>query len=350
LAIKPDDVHAQVNLALVLERQGKLDEAIPVYERALELDPGCAEAHFNHGLALLLTGNLAEGWKEYEWGFQCGSRPQPRHAQPRWAGESLAGKTILLCEEQGLGDSLQFVRYAELLKQRGAQVIVECRRELASLVASAPGVAAVVRPGESPGAFDVWLPLLSVPGVVGTTMDTIPASVPYLFPNAELVAKWKSELADTPGLKVGISWQGNPQVKTDRNRSIPLEHFARLGEVSGVQFFSFQMGVGREQVAGMHGRLPIIDLADRIGNLEDTAAIMRNLDLVILSDSAPAHLAGALGVNAWVALGFAPDWRWLRERSDSPWYPTMRLYRQPRPGDWSDVFQRIAADLATLRK
>jgi hypothetical protein len=183
--------------------------------------------------------------------------------------------------------------------------------------------------------------------VVGTDLSSIPAQVPYVFPDEALVAQWKTTLGDAPGLRVGISWQGNPRVRTDRQRSIPLTHFLPLLDVPGVRFFSFQRGAGREQLASTRGA--IVDLADRINDLQDTAAIMRNLDLVIVSDSAPAHLAGALGVPTWVALAQAADWRWLLERSDSPWYPTMRLYRQTQHGQWNDVFARIAADLAKVR-
>jgi ADP-heptose:LPS heptosyltransferase len=187
--------------------------------------------------------------------------------------------------------------------------------------------------------------LLSVPGVVGTTLDTIPANIPYLQPDAALVERWKGELRGTPGLKVGISWHSDPTHPV-RNRRIPLVHFAGVARTPGVQVYSLQFGAGREQLEQLDERLPIVDLGDRLGDFHNTAAIVRNLDLVITCDSAPAHVAGALGVRTWVALPFAPDWRWMLDRSDTRWYPTMRLFRQPKQGDWQSVFVEIERELA----
>jgi tetratricopeptide (TPR) repeat protein len=349
-ALDPNCAAVHVNLGLVWERQGKLGEAVAAYRRALAADSRCAEAHLNLALALLRDGDFAAGWREFEWRFQCeGANESPR-ARPRWAGETIEGRAILLCEEQGFGDSLQFVRFVQLVKQRGARVIVECRPQLASLLKSCPGVDAVVAAGAGPVEFDVYLPMTSVPGVWGTSLESIPAKVPYLFPAAALVEKWKQELGAVEAFKVGIAWQGDPANKTDRFRSIPLERFAPVAGIAGVRLYSVQMGAGREQLARLTTTAPISDLGDRLGDFHNTAAILCNLDLIITCDSAPAHLAGALGLPVWVALAHLADWRWMLERTDSPWYPTMRLYRQSRRGDWHEVFERIATDLAERAK
>jgi tetratricopeptide (TPR) repeat protein len=347
-ALRPNSSDARLNLGLALERQGDTARALDCFRQALALDPNSPEAHLNYGMALLRDGHLEEGWPEYEWRSRCErTRNRPR-GKPRWQGEPIAGRTILLGEEQGLGDSLQFVRYARLVKDCGARVIVECRSELASLLASCPGVDAVVDPDAPLPDYDFYLPLPSLPGLFTLRVEDIPAGVPYLFPDPALVERWSRELAGEE-VRVGITWQGNPEFRFDRLRSIPLERYAALLEVPGVRFYSLQMGSGREQLPGFAGG-KIIDLSDRIRDFQDTAAIMRNLDLVIVSDSSPAHLAGALGIPTWITLSRVADWRWMLDREDNPWYPTMRLFRQRQPGGWGEVFQRIARDLQALAR
>jgi ADP-heptose:LPS heptosyltransferase len=240
------------------------------------------------------------------------------------------------------------VRYAELVKQQGATVIVECKPPLARLFASCPGVDRVMTRGEPLPRFDVWTTLLSLPGIFETSLATIPAKVPYLWPSEALVEQWKDELSKEKAFKIGIAWQGNPTQLSDRFRSLPLAHFAGIAATRGVRLYSLQMGAGREQLADRANALPITDLADRLGDFHNTAAIIRNLDLVITCDSSPAHLAGALGVPVWVALAFAPDWRWMLKRPDSPWYPTMRLFRQQSSGDWDGVFESIRDELTRI--
>jgi hypothetical protein len=264
----------------------------------------------------------------------------PRHfRQPMWNGESLGGKTILLYAEQGLGDTIQFVRYASIVKQHGGTVVVECQKPLVGLLEGCPGVDQLVAQGDDLPAFDVQAPLLSVPGILGTSVETIPARAPYLFAKAARVEPWRERLID--GFKIGIAWQGNPAFRGDPFRSIPLRCFAPLAEIPGVCLVSLQKGAGTEQLAEVRDLFPVIELGSRLDDFLDTAAVMGHLDLVITSDTAPAHLAGALGVPVWVALSFAPDWRWLLDRCDSPWYPTMRLFRQRELGNWDGVFQEI---------
>ena len=348
LELKPDFAEAHHNRGIALMQQGKPEEALTCLREALEVKPDFAEAHNNRAMTLIQLGRFTEGWPEYEWRWKRKGQEEPILPQPRWTGTPLAGRTILLRSEQGLGDTLQFIRYAEHLKQQGGTVIAEIPAVLARLVARCPGVDRVVAVGERMPAFDVHLPLLSLPGMLHTTLENIPANVPYLSAAEELVQKWQQELGSETGFKIGIAWQGNRAHPSDRTRSIPLARFAGLARIPGVRLYSLQMGAGREQLTELANLMPITDLGDRLGDFHNTAAILGNLDLVISCDSAPVHLAGALGVRVWVALAFAPDWRWMLGRTDSPWYPTMRLFRQNAPGDWEDVFQKIQAELIDI--
>ena len=291
-------------------------------------------------------GRFEQGWPGYEWRWKCkefGSLPpfQP----PLWDGSSLDGRTILVHAEQGLGDTLQFIRYVPSLHQRGGRVILMCQPPLVRLLTRSPGIERLLAHGDPVPEFDVHTPLLSLPRLLGTTLESVPADVPYLEAEPQLVEAWRHRLGSYPGFKVGIVWQGNPKFRLDRLRSIPLAQFAPLARVPGVHLFSLQKGPGAEQLAAVTDRFPVTDLGRRLDDFMDTAAVLKNLDLVISVDTAIAHLAGALGIPVWVALPFAPDWRWLMGREDSPWYPTMRLFRQTRPGQWEDVFHHIAEAL-----
>jgi Flp pilus assembly protein TadD len=350
LALRPDWAVAHDNLATVLMKRGKLDAAIAGYEDALRLDSGYAEAHRNRAMVLLQRGDFARGWLEYEWRTQCRGRPPVHFPQPRWQGEDLAGRTILLHTEQGLGDTLQFVRYAPLVQRRGGRVVLVCPQPLVALLARSPGIDRVIAAGSPLPPFDLHAALLSLPVILGTTTEAgIPPEVPYLFAGAEAVDRWRHHLERLPGLRVGIAWQGNPRQRSDRQRSFPLAALAPLARVDGVHLISLQKGAGTEQRAALGGRFPVTVLdgweQDPVGDFLDTAAILQNLDLVVTPCSALAHLAGGLGVRAWVALAWMADWRWLSERDDSPWYPTLRLFRQQRAGDWSEVFERMARAL-----
>jgi tetratricopeptide (TPR) repeat protein len=348
LVLKPDFAQAHYDLGGALVEWNQPEEAVPCFQRALELKPDFADAHYSCAIALLLAGRLAEGWTEFEWRWKCGVREEPGIEQPCWTGDALAGRTILLHSEQGLGDTLQYIRYAELVKQRGGRVIAACPAPLTRLVKSCAGVDRVLAPGDLFDHYDVQAPLVSLPRIFGTTLATVPARVPYLSPDAGLVEMWKDELDAEGAFKVGIAWQGNPTFKQDRFRSIPLSQFAEILRIPGVRVYSLQMGHGREQLAELGSPSPIVDLGDRLGDFYNTAAIVRSLDLVISCDSAPVHLAGALAVPVWLALAFAPHWTWMLEREDSPWYPTARLFRQRQPGDWSEVFSRLSAQLRAL--
>jgi Flp pilus assembly protein TadD len=352
LELRPDFAEACNNLGIVLAQSGRAEEAIDSFRRAIQLRPQYAKAHHNLGITLLRYGDFEQGWQEYEWRLLCAPEPPARLDQPRWGGEPLQGRTILLHAEQGLGDTIQFIRYALLVQQRGGRVLVVCSGGLTRLLAGCPGVDGLLNAGPPLPLFDVHAPLLSLPGIFGTNLASIPAVVPYLSAEPDLVQKWAAEVRARPGLKVGIAWQGNPKNPDSRWRSVPLALFAPLAQVPGVQLFSLQKGPGSEQLSAVADSWPITDLASRLdeesGPFLDTAAVMTHLDLVITVDTATAHLAGALGVRTWVALAFVADWRWLQEREDSPWYPTVRLFRQRQPGNWAEVFERMAAAFGSL--
>ncbi|HVW36396.1 MAG TPA: hypothetical protein VHB99_03790, partial [Pirellulales bacterium] len=323
--------------------------ALASYEQSLKLLPDGVDAHWNRSLVWLLEGDFAQGWPEYEWRWKLKSFSTRATNRPLWDGSSLEGRTVLLDAEQGLGDTLQFIRYAPLVQQRGGRVLAVCQKPLMQILSSCPGIDRLVAQGEPVPDFDVYTPLLSLPKIFGTTLQTIPAQIPYLHADRYLVEQWGRELASIKAFKVGIAWKGSPKNRMDQQRSIPLAAFEPLARVPGVQLISLQKGQGSEQIKETTGCFAVIDLAQRLdetsGAFMDTAAVMKHLDLVVTCDSSLGHLAGALGARAWIALALSPDWRWLLDREDTPWYPTVRLFRKTSLGDWSDVFGRMAAAL-----
>jgi tetratricopeptide (TPR) repeat protein len=350
LALKPDMAEAHYNLGMMLRDQGQLEETVASLQQAIACKPDFAAAHAVLGTVLLLRGDFERGWPEYEWRLRLSPALS---RQPVWDGSNLAGRAILLYAEQGLGDTFQLVRYAALVKERGGTVVVECQKPLARILTGQAGIDHVVPRGSPPPCpVDVYAFLLSLPGIFGTSLGTIPGRVPYLRADPVLVERWRAELTGWTGLKIGIAWQGEPRHYADRQRSIPLAHFATLAQRAGVQLVSLQKGPGSEQMGQVSGTFSVIDLGPRLdeaaGPFMDTAAVMMSLDLVIAADTAVAHLAGALGVPVWLALHRVPDWRWLLDRPDSPWYPTMRLFRQDKQGDWAGVFERMAAEIAAI--
>jgi tetratricopeptide (TPR) repeat protein len=349
LRLKPDDPEALVCLGVALYEQGKAREALAVFEEAIRQKPDYPDPHWGRGLVLLQLGRLEEGWPEYEWRWGCHPFTPRPFPQPRWDGSPLGGRRILIHAEQGFGDVLQFIRYAPLVKARGGHVILECQERLIPILRACAGIDQLTPGGEPLPSFDVQIPMLSIPMVFRTTLATVPADVPYVTADERLVEQWRKEIAALPGFKIGIGWQGNPQIHQDLWRSVPLVHFASLGRLPDVTLVSLQKGPGTEQIPLVADLFPLTDWTDRLdveaGAFMDTAAVMKNLDLVITSDTATAHLAGALGVPVWVVLPYAPDFRWLLDREDSPWYPSMRLFRQRQPWNWSEVFQRITAEV-----
>jgi tetratricopeptide (TPR) repeat protein len=350
LRLDPACADAHSNLGNAYKESGRLDEALASYQIAVWLQPDAASTHWNRALTWLQAGDYERGWPEYEWRWRRkSSRPRP-FRQPLWDGTPLGGRTILLHPEQGYGDTIQFLRYAPLVKARGGRVLLECHPALAPLLSSCPGLDGTVPEGGPLPDFDVQAPLMSLPALLGTTLATVPAEVPYLSPPAPLAERWRERLGAVKAFRVGVAWQGNRHHPWDRRRSFALAQLRPLARVEGVRLVSLQKGPGAAQLSGCD--FPVMDLAaeldEQSGAFLDTAAVMKSLDLVVTADTAVGHLAGALAVPVWVALARVADWRWLLDRQDSPWYPTMRLFRQQETGDWGAVFWRMAAELGRL--
>lgn len=348
LALAPQHLGALINLGKTLQKQCLPTEAIACYERALALKSDSPEAHWGLAYQRLLLGDFARGWKEYEhrWALPENRGHWREFAAPRWDGGDIAGRTVLLHAEQGIGDTLQFVRYAPLLARRGAHVIVLCQPPLKRLLMEMDDIA-VVADGEPLPEFDLHLPLMSLPRLFGTTLATIPADVPYLRADPVDVHAWNGKLGDKNHFKIGLIWAGNRRHLNDRNRSCALETFAPLANVSDIRLYSLQKDEAAAEIRNAPTNMGLVDLNDQLVDFADTAAVITCLDLVITVDTAVAHLAGALARPAWLLLPFAPDWRWMLAREDSPWYPSLRLFRQNQAGDWSGV---LTAVINTLRQ
>jgi tetratricopeptide (TPR) repeat protein len=353
---EPNLIYARTNLGASLVLQGRIDEAEAEYRHALTIDPGEGLAHLALGETLLAQGRFEEGWSEFGWRWKIEDWPDPprTYPQPLWRGEPLQGRRILLYGEAGFGDVIQFVRFATVVAERGGTVIAEVFPQLERLIATVPGVAEVVRPGHSSLTFDYHLPFMDIPDVVGTTLTTVPAAMPYLRPPGDTANRWKARVAGQSGLKVGLAWAGDPRPRRfrenaiDRRRSMRLDRLASLFEVPDVTFFSLQKGTAAEQVKEVPTDRRPIDLMDEMSDFADTAALVANLDLVITVDTAIAHLAGAMAKPVWILSRFDGCWRWLRDRDDSPWYPTARLFRQMQPGDWDEVIGRVRSELSRI--
>lgn len=349
LLLAPDDVELLSNLGVMLQKLQRMEEAEAAFRLAIANQPGHVNAHFNLALILLLRGEFREGWKEYEWRLRIKNRLPAVFEQPEWDGSQLNGKTILIRAEQGFGDTFQFVRYAPMIKALGGRVILECQAGLKRLLLRTPGIDMIVaRPGDGRplAAFDTHLPLLSLPRVFDTTLQTIPADFPYIHPEPGLVRRWAARLGGDRRLRVGIVWAGRPTHEDDKNRSCALGHFLGLLDGADVTLYSLQKGeAGRDlQSPKAFGR--VVDLEPEIDDFADTAAAIANLDLVITVDTSVAHLAGAMNKPVWVVLPYAPDFRWLESGDESSWYPSMRLFRQQKNGDWDSVFDAIKPALA----
>ena len=351
LTVRPQFPEALNTRAAALHGLGRNKEALASYAAAIALKPDYAEAHWNDALCRLALGDFATGWQKYEWRWRTklGAGTKRDIAAPLWLGkEDIAGKTIFLHAEQGLGNSLQFCRYAPAIAAQGATVILGVPAPLKSLLRTLPGVEQVVSEYHRSLPINFYCPLMSLPLAFGTLVETIPATVPYLFPNPFRVAAWRDRLAQFDGFKVGLVWAGSGRVggRSVDQRTMRLEQLRDLGSVPGVTLLSLQKGdpASQTRTAGF----PIHDWTDELADFADTAALVDALDLVISINTAVVHLAGALGKPVWTLLHHAPDWRWRLRPNHSPWYPTMRLFAQPRPGDWPGVVRRVTAELRHL--
>jgi tetratricopeptide (TPR) repeat protein len=338
LALQPDSAEAHYNLGVALRSQGRHADALASYGRALALNPDYAPAHLNRAITLLLTGEFDKGWEEYEWRFAA-ARYHRNFDQPLWSGEPLSGRSILIHAEQGFGDTLQFLRYVPAVAERGGRVMLEVQEPILRLARTVAGASQVLAADDPPPAFDCHCPLLSLPRVFKTNLKTIPDRVPYLSVPAEAQAAWGGRIATAPGLRVGLVWAGTVV------GAIDLRLMQPLWEVCGVSWFSLQVG-DRSGDISLLDTVQIADLSPWLADFAETAAAVCQLDLVITVDTAVAHLAGALGRPIWLLLPHTSEWRWLLEREDSPWYPTARLFRQKKAGDWLGLAREVAAALA----
>lgn len=348
LSLNPNNAVAYNNLGIAYQAQGNLHDALECFEHALLLKPEFAEAHWNLAIALLLSGNYERGWVEYEWGFAAKQRIARKTDKPLWDGSPLDGKTILIRSEQGLGDTIQFARFLPAVKTVGGKVILECQEPLINLLKNCGADQVVARPepdGDPKIPFDVWFPLMSLPGRFKVKLDAVSSKMPFLYPDPSLQSKWQSHFDGETRLKVGIVWAGSATHQDDRNRSCRLSDFAPLMKVKGIAWYSLQKGEVASEIERLASDVGIVSLGNELLDFSDTAAAINNLDLVIAVDTSVVHLAGAMGKTVWTLLQFAPDWRWLQERSDTPWYPSMRLYRQKCAGEWKSVFDEAVKAL-----
>lgn len=350
IALKPDYARALANRGNLLRELGQVDAAVDSCDRAIAANPALGQAHFNKSLALLLGGDFAKGWELYEWRWADEEKilERRRFEQPLWLGkESLAGRTILLHAEQGLGDTIQFCRYAPLVAEMGARVVMEVQKPLASLLGQVPGIAELIVKGSPLPSFDYQCPFLSLPLALKAELHSIPRSPRYLHADQRKLVRWASRLGESDRPRIGLAWSGSPRHQNDRKRSLRLADLLPFLP-AGCQYVSLQKEVRDVDRPILASSANILDFSAEIDDFADTAALCELMDLVISVDTSVAHLAGALGRPTWVLLPFVPDWRWLLDRNDSPWYPSIRLYRQKGIGDWASVFHGLQGDLTSL--
>jgi hypothetical protein len=346
LRVEPHVIGAHVNRGNAMLKFNRVEEALDNYNNALALKPDNAEANFNAAVSRLCLGDYSAGWKQYEYRWKKGKLKPREYSQPMWRGEeSVQGKTIFLHPEQGFGDILQFVRYAPMLAALGAKVVLAVPPALRELMCSVAGVAQVLTDGDPTPDFDLHCPILSLPLAFKTELATVPAEVPYVWPSRERLEMWSPRLPPETGrLRVGLCWAGNPGHVNDRNRSMALTHLTDVLSLSNIDFVSLQRLV-KDQDAVILRDHDVPDLGGQFTNFADTAAVVALLDIIVAVDTSVAHLAGAMGKATALLIPFSPDWRWLLDRADSPWYPSMRIFRQSSPGDWPGVATRLRDEL-----
>jgi tetratricopeptide (TPR) repeat protein len=348
IALNPNYADSHNNLGNALHAAGQFERAIQAYRRAEVLRPDWPLAHYNLSLTLLLQGDYENGWPQHEWRGRAPELGKMHRIfpQPRWDGGELKGRRILLHSEQGIGDTIHFIRYLPMVAQRVGRILLACQSSLLGLLRDFPNVEQLIGEDEPVPPFDEHCPLLSLPAIFKTELNNIPKPIPYLHADPQIAARWKRRLAEYGSLeKVGLVWAGKPEHGNDRRRSMNLAELAPLAQLSGIQFVSLQKGRGAKEAAHPPGGLQLFDAAEDLTDFAQTAGLIENLDLILTVDTAVAHLAGAMGKAVWVMLPFVPDWRWLLGRTDSPWYPTMRLFRQDRSGDWAAVVQSVLQSL-----
>jgi Flp pilus assembly protein TadD len=354
LARTPGDLQTLHNLALIHYRELELDQCVALARRALALDPAAPGPHLQLAEALLLGGEFAAGWREYEWRYQIPGAPPllPASNRPQWDGTPLVDATLLLIADQGFGDSIQFSRYIPWVCARCPRVVIAADPVLHPLLRQIQPALELVERWDRCPPFAAYCPLSGLPRLHGTILGTIPGQTPYLRADPVRSEVWRARLQDLlePGTRrIGLVWAGRPTHNNDHNRSVSLDAFAPIAAMSGISLVSLQKGPAQQAIANYFDRAALLNLGAEISDFVDTMAIIEALDLVVCVDTAVAHLAGAMGKPAWILLPYAPDWRWLLGRSDSPWYPTARLFRQPSPGDWETVARRVGEALSESR-
>lgn len=353
VALDPTDPQSYHNLTLVHARRLELDESIACARTALFLDPTLPGPHFALAEALLLRGEFSEGWAEYEWRFQLAgvAKPMPPTDRPQWDGTPLPHCTLLLIADQGFGDAIQFSRYIPWVASRCPHLVIGCSRELSGLLRQIAPSATLFQNWNNCPVYSAWCVLSGLPRLHGTNLTSIPSREAYLRSNPPRSTLWRERISRiTPkGYRtIGIVWAGRPSHHNDRIRSLALRHLHPLFDCPRTILFALQKGSALGEIEEYYGKAPLINLGPDIEDFEDTAAILQTLDLLITVDTSAAHLGGALGRSTWIMLPFAPDWRWLLGRSDSPWYSSVRLFRQNQPGDWEDVARRVRVALDDL--
>jgi len=332
------------NYGNVLREIGEPEAAIPFLQRSIQLAPGAATPNFNLAVAYLLTGDYARGWSQYEhrWNFEHLAGTLPKFSQPRWTGQDLREKTILVMQEQGLGDTIQFIRFVFGLHNAGAQVILQTNDNLAPLFAGSPVIDKIIDVKHTPENFDYWTPIMSIPGIMGVTLQNLPHQLQYLAARQDLVQQWQTLLGPKKRLRVGVCWSGRPDSWINRHKGMPFDVMLDLIKRNpAVEWINLQVECSADQakILQEHG---VQNFQGQIRNFADTAALIHHMDVVISVDTAIAHLSGALGRPTWIPLNwYGTDWRWLLKRDDSPWYPSARLFRQPKLGDWNSVVEKL---------
>ena len=344
--LAPEDKKAHFNLALIHYERLELDAALEAVDRAIELDPDFTEAYFERAEILLLRGDLLAGWESYEWRFKLKQAEGmlPKTDKPQWDGAPLPSGKLLVVADQGLGDCIQFARYLPWVAERAPTPVLICSGDLVPILKQMSGIGRIVTRWEAAGDYDAYIPLSGLPRLAGTALDTIPAAIPYLRADPKKTDLWRQRLdllAPRGKKRVGLVWAGRPTHKNDAKRSVKLAQFAPLFARLDVAIVTVQKGDQIAQVGGYFGQASLINLGPSINDFTDTLAILQSLDLLVTIDTSVAHLAGASGRPTFVILPYAPDWRWLLRRDDSPWYPSLRLFRQSRPYDWSGVIEKI---------
>jgi hypothetical protein len=348
--LAPEDSRAYFNLALIHYERLELDEAVAVSDKALALDPEFPEAHFEKAEALLLAGRLAAGWESYEWRFKLKQAEGmlPKADKPQWNGEPLAAGKLLIVADQGFGDCIQFSRLIPWVAARAPAPILACSHDLVPILRQIPGPSKIVTSWDHAGEYDCYIPLSGLPRLAGITTENIPNNGPYLGVKPQQIESWREKLdrLAVPGKRrIALVWAGRPTHKNDRKRTLKLSQFSALFAVPGITLITVQKGDQIAQAGSYYGAAPLLNLGPEINDFTDTMAILKNVEQLVTIDTSVAHIAGAIGIPTSLVLPYAPDWRWLLNRSDTPWYPSLKLYRQQKPYDWTGVIESVARDL-----